>query len=409
MNSNFQNLRRYVIAAIAVAAIVLLEGFVGTADAHGQAVFVQPRRPLVIRCLGARANLKGPAVFQPAVPFGALYDSLPYWQGSSFANQQAGPVNATKYPAVVTPYDSLYRGGGSAEIGEETMAARVLNPAFHQKTSEEHDGGLAFSIINTLPVANSLQLVAERAFRAGRYSDASDLVDHATQLDPHNGMLRLFASQANFAAGNFRVAATELKLATQMLAPSQWNFFGKNFRSFYGKNDYVKQTRELTQYVKRRPDDYQAKVLLGYHLGISGHRSAATRLFHEALTINANDELAQRLIPELGDLNMPFAKIGSIEAPSPAAIGLSSYGGYSQQVSTGRARPPKRIYLTSQFAIPTSTPIEHIEAPMAPSELIEAPGDFSIPALQGPAADVDLGFPNQEHSIMEELPAPLEE
>ena len=49
---------------------------------------------------------------------------------------------------------------------------------------------------------------------------------------------------------------------------------------------------------------------------------------------------------------------------------------------------------------------------MAPSELIEAPGDFTIPALDGPvteAEEVDLGFPDQPHSIMEELPAPLEE
>ena len=416
MNSSFQNFQRCVIGAIAVAVIGMLDGFVGTANAHGQAILSHQRRPLVVRCFGARANLKGPAVFQPAVPFGALYDSLPYWQGSNFANVQSSPLTNSKYPTVVTPYDSLYRGEGSADINQDGNAARVLNPAFHQKYLEERDGELAFSIISTLPVANTLQLVAERAFRAGRYSDAADLVDHATQLDSHNGMLRLFASQANFAAGNFRVAVTELESATQMLAPSQWNFFGKNFHSFYGKNDYVKQTRELTQYVKRRPDDYQAKVLLGYHLGISGHRSAATRLFHGALSINAGDELAQRLIPELGDLNMPFARNRSIDAPSPATVGLGSYGGYSHQVSTGRRQPPKRIYLTSQFAIPTSTPIEHVEAPMAPSELMEAPGDvieppsdFSIPALQGPAAEIDFDFPNQQHSIMEELPAPLEE
>ena len=340
-----------------VAAIGLLGESVGTADAHGQAVFVHQRRPIINRCLNARAALKGPALFQPAVPFGALYESLPYWQGSGLVNAQPY-IKSSNYPAVITPYDSLYRGKVSAATNEETGAARVLNPAFHQQHqqhsqhSQTRGGELTFSIISTLPAANSLQLIAERTFRDGRYSEATDYVDQAIQLDPHNGMLRLFASQVNFAAGNFRVAATELESATQMLAPSQWDFFGKNFRSFYGKNDYVKQTRELTQYVKRRPDDYQAKVLLGYHLGISGHRSAATRLFHEALTINAADELAQRLIPELGDLNMPFAQIGSIDAPSPTAIGLGMYGGYSQQVSTGRPYPPKRIYLTSQFAIP---------------------------------------------------------
>ena len=409
MNFSFQNLQRSAFGVIVMAAIGLLEGVDGSASAQGQAIFIHQRRPIINRCLNARAALKGPATFQPAVPFGALYESLPYWQGSNVVNAQSNDIKTSNYPAVITPYDSLYRDEFSAGTREGGKAVRVLNPAFHQQHSQERGGEVAFSIISTLPAANSLQLSAERAFRDGRYSDATDLVDHAMQLDPHNGMLRLFASQTNFAEGNFRVAATELESATQMLAPNQWDFFGKNFRSFYGKNDYVKQTRELTQYVERRPDDFQAKVLLGYHLGISGHRSAATRLFHEALTINAADELAQRLIPELGDLNMPFAQIGSVDAPSPATIGLGRYGGYGQQVSTGRPHPPKRIYLTSQFAIPASTPIERIEAPMAPSELIEAPGDFSIPALQGPSNDVDLGSPDQSHSIMEELPAPLNE
>jgi len=224
------------------------------------------------------------------------------------------------------------------------------------------------------------------------------LVESAMRIDPHNGLLKLFSSQANFATGRYRIAATDLDEATSQLGPEEWNYFGDNFQKFYGHNDYVRQTRALVEHAERRPDDYQAKVLLGYHYGIAGHRTAATELFHGALRLNPQDGLAQRLIPVIGDPTLPISRGNSIQAPSPEFETT-----WIRNKRNSRTRTlPKRIYLTSQFANVPS-PVHHVEQPMSVDELIEAPAEVFIPQLDGPT-----GMPAEAQSVLEELPAPLE-
>ncbi len=373
-----------------------------------EAQLLQSRKRRV-SCFGGRATIRNPHQL-PAVPFGDLYYALPLFVGPHIG--AAGVELATDRPAMVTAVDSQYQSPTS----HSPRPVRVLNPAFYDSVSDARNtpgtsGGkrvgqaIQFPIIHTLEPARRFQLDAETAFRSGRYRDALTLVEQAIKVDPLNGLLKLFSSQANFASRRYRIAARELDAATRLLDPDEWDFFGQHFRAFYGRNDYVTQTEALLEQAQRRPDDYQLKVLLGYHYGIAGHRQSATEYFHEALRLNPQDALTQRLVPAIGDPHLPMAAGNSIEAPSPkfASTRIQNYNYHANRTRV------KRIYLTSQFT-PPPFGAQRFEGPMSGDELIEAPGEVFIPQLDGPAeAAVIPDALDAEHSVLEELPEPLEE
>ena len=344
-------------------------------------------RKRVIGRLGRRSNSVKVRISVPKVPFGHRHHALP-----QFVGPHVSPVRSD-YSGPITAYDSQYR----------KQPARKLAPAPVIKRSSydsvvSPNRKIEFPIIHTVDLAKDFQLDAERAFRSGKYRESVKLVESAIRIDPLNGLLKLFSSQANFATGRYRTAATDLDEATSQLGPEEWGFFSEHFQRLYGRDDYVRQTRALVEHVQRRPDDYQAKILLGYHYGIAGHRTSATELFHQALRLNPQDGLAQRLIPAIGDPTLPISHRNSIQAPSPEFASSRTHNNIYGRTRT----PPKRIYLTSQFStVPSS--VQHVEQPISADELIEAPGDVIIPHLDGPS------FNGEEQSILEELPEPLEE
>lgn len=358
-------------------------------NAQYSGLSVRSRKRLIGR-VGPRSNSVKVRIAVPPVPFGHNYYALPKFVGPY------APANGRGYSGAITAYDRQYRNQPVRKLSPPP----AINPSFNGDGAQVRPNrNIEFPIIHTLDLAKGYQLDAEKAFRSGQYHESVKLVESAMRIDQHNGLLKLFSSQANFATGRYRIATTELDVATSQLAPEEWGFFGDNFQRFYGRNDYVRQTRALVDHVERRPDDYQAKILLGYHYGISGHRTSATELFHQALYLNPQDALAQRLIPAIGDPSLPFARSNSIEAPSPEVTST-----WIRNRNYGSTRtPPKRIYLTSQFAhVPSS--VGPVQQPMSPDELIEAPNDVFIPQLDGPSLPID-----DMPSVLEGLPEPLAE
>jgi len=344
-------------------------------------------RKRVIGRLGRRSNSVKVRISVPKVPFGHRHHALP-----QFVGPHVPPVGP-RYSGAITAYDSQYRTKPTRKL---TSVPAIKRSSYDSVISPNRK--IEFPIIHTVDLAKDFQLDAERAFRAGQYRESVKLVENAMRIDPLNGLLKLFSSQANFATGRYRIAATDLDEATGQLGPEEWGFFGEHFQRFYGHDDYVRQTRALVEHVQRRPDDYQAKVLLGYHYGIAGHRTSATELFHQALRLNPQDGLAQRLIPAIGDPTLPVSRSKPIQAPSPEFTSTRTH----RNVYSSTRTPPKRIYLTSQFAtVPSS--VQHVEQPMSVDELIEAPDDVILPHLDGPS------FNGEAQSVLEELPEPLEE
>ncbi len=195
-----------------------------------------------------------------------------------------------------------------------------MNPALRSGSVPMNAPKLAFPVILTKAAALSSQQRAEAAFRDGRYEEAARLARQSALLDQENGLVFLFASQTQFAIGNYDQAAADLLAATELLPSDQWSKVVKNFRAFYGQNDYVTQTDRLTQHLVTRPDDFNARTIRGFHYGSLGYLSSAKNDFLLALSVNPNDRLTNRLLPVLGEPSKPISTPRTLEEPVPQGI-----------------------------------------------------------------------------------------
>ncbi len=186
-----------------------------------------------------------------------------------------------------------------------------------------------FPVIRTSAMALRSQQLAENEFREGEYQSAAKFVKEAILLDENNGHLLLFSSHAQFAAGNYSESARDLEKATQLLVSDQWPYVAKNFRKFYGKNDYVAQTDSLTAFTDKFPNDHAAKTLRGFHYGSLGYADAATTDFLQALAAKPDYVLANKLLPVLGNPR-PAAQPAKVEEPVPAGNSRKLDGGDEQ-------------------------------------------------------------------------------
>ena len=162
------------------------------------------------------------------------------------------------------------------------------------------------TLIKTIAPAAAYQAAAERAFRIRNYLDALRLANHALVEDPNNGKLHLFISQALFAIGEYRGAASVLYQSVELLDREQWGYVVENYRRFYTNADYVEQMKELDAYIKLHPQASYARLVRGYHYQYLGHENAARREFTRVLDLERRDELAARLLALLaGDVPVP--------------------------------------------------------------------------------------------------------
>ena len=196
----------------------------------------------------------------------------------------------------------------------------AMNPSLPSRSVPMTAPKLAFPVILTKAAALSSQQRAEAAFRDGRYDTAAKLARQSALLDQENGLVLLFASQTQFAIGNYDQAAADLLAATDLLPSDQWSKIVKNFRAFYGQNDYVAQTDRLTQHLATRPDDFKARTIRGFHYGSLGYLSSAKNDFLLALSVNPNDRLTHRLLPVLGESAKPSSIPQPLEEPIPQDI-----------------------------------------------------------------------------------------
>jgi hypothetical protein len=172
------------------------------------------------------------------------------------------------------------------------------------------DNQAAIDELNLAPIidggqaAGTSQHRAEKAFREGRYGQAAQFADLAVSLNEENGMLKLFASQAHFSNGNYSDAASALESAGQSIDPQQWSYIVDNFRLFYGKNDFVSQTRALSDHLARNPNDVNALMVRGFQFGALGYPEAANKDFDRALSLDANRQFINRLKARFGDIEV---------------------------------------------------------------------------------------------------------
>ena len=222
-------------------------------------------------------------------------------------------------PSIVPSYPQTYSqpqlipGFNSAE---SLATARLLNEPASRSTRIVNSH---FPQVPTSAVARSLQQRAEQAFRSGDYANSDELVQQVLRLDNNNGRLLLFAAQTSFAVGDYSRATSQIDQATSTLPSDAWDFVVGNFRSYYGRNDYVAQTDRLNQHITEQPTDAFALALRGYHYGALGYAAHASKDLEKAISLDPNQGLAKRLLSAFG-VNPVTIDPAEIQAPIPAEI-----------------------------------------------------------------------------------------
>ena len=339
--------------------------------------------------------------------YAAGYYALPHYWGNAYTARSRATISSGVYPSNITAYDTEFRSPLTPPVQTSVdrapdrapTPATITNQHFQNSSQQIINSNFDLQqrllesrvtpLIKSAPVASNLQGHAEKAFREGRYTDATYYCDQAVNADPYNGLTHLFCSQCNFAVGRYSAAILMLEKATGLLPEPQWGYISQNYDTFYGQNDYVAHTRSLANYLKRRPDDNRARTLLGYHYGCLGYKTTASKLFHQSLQTYRNDELAQRLLPIFGEAGYTSLVEKQIQAPTPDLLDEPTMAQAGGEQGYGN----RLIYLTPEQSITKqSVPENSTEELPTPEEFFfdeefdqdEAAESVLLPSLDGP-------------------------
>ena len=308
--------------------------------------------------------------------YAAGYYALPHYWGNAYTARSRAIISSGGYPSNITAYDTEFRRSLTTPVQTNVhrapdtapTPATITNQHFQESPQQVINSNFdlqqrllesrATPLIKSAPAASNLQGHAEKAFREGRYNDATYYCDRAVKADPYNGLTHLFCSQCNFAIGKYSASILMLEKATGLLPEARWGYISKNYDTFYGQDDYVAHTRSLANYLKRRPDDNRARTLLGYHYGCLGYKTTASKLFHQSLQTYRNDELAQRLLPIFGEAGYTSPVEKQIQAPTPDLLDEPTI----TQVGVEQGYGNRLIYLTPEQTV-TESSIEELPTP----------------------------------------------
>jgi Tfp pilus assembly protein PilF len=327
--------------------------------------------------------------------FGATgFDGVGYW-GPQWQDLYAGGVDYEPLPMDRNfSYNSNPWGYGAANHlipgwgyapppGYQALSPALINPPIVGLVGPEVDGSVvapqpsAYPTILTRARARSAQKRAEDAFRRGDYQLANSLARQVVTLDSDNGAARLFSAHTSFAIGDYEAAAEDLRTALYLLPNEQWDFVVKNFRHFYGRNDYVIQMQQLDQFISDRPVHIAARMVRGHQWVCLGHLDSADQDISIALAKRANDEALRRLLEWINlraaasqglSAQQPTIQLGPIE---PMQIEFDS-----------PVEPPPTVPNSAQPELPS------VESPSVGT--LPAPGETELESLD------DFDLPNRK-------------
>jgi len=151
-----------------------------------------------------------------------------------------------------------------------------------------------------------LLATAVEAFRAGRYEESLRQLARLELVRPRHGPAGLLRTQALLALGDYRAAADSLRRALGLIPTDQWGLIVENFGDYYpDPQQFADHLQRLGEHASRRPDDADARLLLGYEYGFLGHRDLAATELAQAARLAPGDALIERLIDRFGDVLPP--------------------------------------------------------------------------------------------------------
>jgi thioredoxin-like negative regulator of GroEL len=134
---------------------------------------------------------------------------------------------------------------------------------------------------------------AKSAFRQGSYRDGAHLAAHAMIDEPKNPAVHLLFVLSMFAGGEYRGAAMEAHSVALLGKTPAW----AEVFEFYGDPaPFTKQLRALEKFATEKPQQPEARFLLGFLYMVNGYRDAAKEQFLAALKLTPRDRVAAQLL-----------------------------------------------------------------------------------------------------------------
>lgn len=306
--------------------------------------------------------------FAPGFPGGDWLGFSPefiYGRGSMFSEFDSPRV---------WDYGSVY--GPSYYDQSAYPSHHSLRPPIESFTPAPNEP-LAYPTIHTKAIARSAQGRAEAAFRNGDYQLASGLARQVVTLDSDNGFAFLFASHTSFAVCDYDQAAKDLQIAIELLPADQWDFVVKNYRHFYGRNDYVRQMEMLNNFLINRPLHVPARIVRGHHWGSLGHLKSAYDDLSIAISKRANDETILKLLERFNPAGVINPHANFVQQPAPW---LNEPPSLKNSVDQQAESTNDGLFEAPSFP-PDQPPMETLPAPDNHDKL-ETLDDFQLPNRQ---------------------------
>jgi tetratricopeptide (TPR) repeat protein len=149
------------------------------------------------------------------------------------------------------------------------------------------------------------------AFAAGRYDEARGLYVRAVMTDERDGYAKTLYAWANFALGDYEVAAAALRRA--LLTTPDLVDNPLDLRTFYPDRAVLDRHADaLMRFLADHPQHREAQLLWGYLLYSIGQAEPAASVFTSLAGADQNDAL----LPLLRD-----AAVRNARSPSPEPAG----------------------------------------------------------------------------------------
>ncbi len=162
---------------------------------------------------------------------------------------------------------------------------------------------------------NNYQRAAVEAFRAGRFNESARLAKHALVDDSNNADLHLFLAQAQFAAGDFESAATQIHHAATIGSVDDLGFYVKAWRDYYRSNRYTDAMNRLNRFVADNPGNAGARFLRGYHFLYLEQAEYAAGELAKVIELDPNDGLAKDLLAAISGTDDGLSQDAANEPP----------------------------------------------------------------------------------------------
>jgi len=133
-----------------------------------------------------------------------------------------------------------------------------------------------------------------QAFAEGKYDESRDFYVRAIFADDQDGIAKLLYGLANIALGDFELASTSLRRATEDTPELVDNPI--DLRGFYPNEEALNaHVAMLDHRLAEQPDDREALFLLGYLQYATGNPASALEKLERLMALDGNDQLAIRL------------------------------------------------------------------------------------------------------------------